>query len=191
MAVLVFGRASRRPDGAERLILGRTPVEHAIEAVRSAADGIPVVVVDGLPALRAAIPPDAPDAGVVLLHDAGRPGAPAELAAAVLAAMRPGVPAVVPLHPVTETVKVIDADSLVVATLPREELSQVQTPFAVTVETLRGLLAGLAPDAGWDDLVTALPGAEPAVVAGSDRAFLVETDADADLVEAVLAARGQ
>ena len=96
-----------------------------------------------------------------------------------------------PLLPVTETVKVVDSDSVVVATLPREELSQLQTPFAMTVETLRLLLDGLGSDAGWDDLLTAVPGVEPVVVAGSDQAFLVETDAAAVLAEAVLSVRGR
>lgn len=96
-----------------------------------------------------------------------------------------------PLLPVTETVKVVDSDSLVVATLPREELSQLQAPFAMTVATLRRLLDGLGPDTGWDDLLTAVLGVEPAVVAGSDQAFPVETDAAAVLAEAVLSVRGR
>src|SRR5664280_2272225 len=77
----------------------------------------------GLEALNAR-PPD-----IVLIHDAARPFASAELIArAIAAALRTG--AAIPALPVTDTVKSVDAAGLVDKTLERNTLRLVQTPQA-------------------------------------------------------------
>jgi 2-C-methyl-D-erythritol 4-phosphate cytidylyltransferase/2-C-methyl-D-erythritol 2,4-cyclodiphosphate synthase len=77
----------------------------------------------GLEALNAR-PPD-----IVLIHDAARPFASAELIArAIAAALRTG--AAIPALPVTDTVKSVDAAGLVDKTLDRNTLRLVQTPQA-------------------------------------------------------------
>jgi 2-C-methyl-D-erythritol 4-phosphate cytidylyltransferase/2-C-methyl-D-erythritol 2,4-cyclodiphosphate synthase len=65
----------------------------------------------------------------VLGHDAARPFAtPGLIARAIEAARKTG--AAVPGVPVADTVKRVDAESLVEATLPREQLRLIQTPQA-------------------------------------------------------------
>jgi 2-C-methyl-D-erythritol 4-phosphate cytidylyltransferase len=68
---------------------------------------------------------------VVLLHDAARPLAPPDLANAVVEAVRAGHPGAVPVLPMTDTVKQVDASGLVVASPDREQLRVAQTPVAV------------------------------------------------------------
>src|SRR5450830_1095347 len=72
-----------------------------------------------------ALAPRHPD--IVLIHDAARPFASAELVArAIAATMRTG--AAIPALPVTDTVKSVDAEGHVDKTLDRNALRLVQTP---------------------------------------------------------------
>ncbi len=90
----------------------------------------------------------APD--TVLVHDAARPFASASLIArAVEAAQVSG--AAIPVLAVTDTIKQVDADGWVTATLPRDALRQVQTPQAFNYWALRAAHA-TAATAGVDDL---------------------------------------
>jgi len=83
----------------------------------------------GLEALEARRP------NVVLVHDAARPFASAELISrAISAAKQTG--AAVPALPVTDTVKRIDSAGIVEATLERESLRLVQTPQAFAFPAL-------------------------------------------------------
>ncbi len=80
-----------------------------------------------------ALLPHAP--AIVLIHDAARPFAsPALIDAAIAAARAHG--AAIPVLPVTDTVKRVDARGTVTATLAREELRTVQTPQAFSYATL-------------------------------------------------------
>ena len=69
-----------------------------------------------------------PDAELVLVHDAARPLVEASVISAVVAALRQGAAAVIPVLPVTDTVKRVDSSGQVVATVDRTELRAVQTP---------------------------------------------------------------
>jgi 2-C-methyl-D-erythritol 4-phosphate cytidylyltransferase len=72
---------------------------------------------------------------VLLVHDAARPLAPPALAAAVLAELAAtGCAAVVPVLPLTDTVKLVDAQGLVTATPDRAGLRVLQSPVAVRAE---------------------------------------------------------
>jgi len=83
----------------------------------------------GLEALAAR----APD--IVLIHDAARPFASAELVSrAIAAAEKSG--AAIPALPVTDTVKTVDAAGLVERTLDRNSLRLVQTPQAFNFDSL-------------------------------------------------------
>jgi len=83
----------------------------------------------GLEALEARRP------NVVLVHDAARPFASAELISrAISAAKQTG--AAIPALPVTDTVKRIDSAGIVEATLERESLRLVQTPQAFAFPAL-------------------------------------------------------
>ena len=65
---------------------------------------------------------------LVLVHDAARPLVPASVISAVVAALRAGEQAVIPVLPVADTIKRVDDAGRVVATLDRTELRAVQTP---------------------------------------------------------------
>lgn len=73
--------------------------------------------------------------GVVLIHDAARPFvSPALIARAIAAARR--APAAIPALPVTDTVKLVDAEGRVSETPPRDRLVTVQTPQAFAFQPL-------------------------------------------------------
>src|SRR5436190_5530066 len=76
---------------------------------------------------------DAPE--IVLVHDAARPFTSAALVnRAIAAAEKTG--AAIPALPVTDTIKLVDNDSLITATLVRSHLRTVQTPQAFAYPTL-------------------------------------------------------
>ncbi len=77
------------------------------------------------------------EVGVVCVHDAARPFAGQPLFDAVIAAVRGGADAAVPGIPVTDTIKRIDADGVVIDTPPRDSLVAVQTPQAFRADVLR------------------------------------------------------
>jgi 2-C-methyl-D-erythritol 4-phosphate cytidylyltransferase len=68
--------------------------------------------------------------GVVIVHDVARPLAPPELLLSVLAAAGEGHDVVVPVLPLADTVKQVDAEGIVVDTPDRTGLRVVQTPQA-------------------------------------------------------------
>lgn len=65
---------------------------------------------------------------IVLVHDAARPLTPPDLFDAVADAVRGGADAVIPVLPVTDTIKRVDDTDTVVETLDRSALRAVQTP---------------------------------------------------------------
>jgi len=80
-----------------------------------------------------ALAPHAP--AIVLVHDAARPFASAELTSrAIMAARRTG--AAIPALPVTDTVKSVDAAEHITGTVDRTTLRLVQTPQAFAFDAL-------------------------------------------------------
>lgn len=117
---------------------------------------------------------------ILVVHDAARPFAPAELAAAVVDAVRSGHAAAVPVLPLTDTVKQVDDGSIVLASPDRSRLRVVQTPQAVRRDLIHEVPAA------------ALLGAVPALAArgvavhavdGHPMAFAVRTAWDLELAE--------
>lgn len=102
--------------------------------------GVPVVVVTGgstrRASVRAALEVLPAETRVVAIHDAARPFAPPDLFTAVIEGISEVTPGVVPVVPVTDTVKHI-VDGRVVRTLDRERLGLAQTPQAFEVDVLR------------------------------------------------------
>jgi 2-C-methyl-D-erythritol 4-phosphate cytidylyltransferase len=76
------------------------------------------------------------DALVVAVHDAARPFAAPDLFTAVIDAIDDATIGVIPVVPVTDTVKRV-LDGVVVGTVDREELALAQTPQAFATEALR------------------------------------------------------
>lgn len=89
---------------------------------------------------------------VVLVHDAARALAPVELIERVVAAVRAGHPGVIPVLPVTDTVKRVGAQgpggAPVLETVPRADLRRVQTPQGFRRDALLLAHASGAADAG-------------------------------------------
>jgi 2-C-methyl-D-erythritol 4-phosphate cytidylyltransferase len=122
---------------------------------------------------------------VLLVHDALRPLAPPALVARVLAELDTGCAAVVPVLPLTDTVKLVDADDLITATPDRAGLRVLQTPLAVRSELVE-------PGADPIEAVPALAAAHPVhSVAGDPLAFPVESAWDLELAELLAAEEGR
>lgn len=91
----------------------------------------------------------------VLVHDLARALTPPELIRSVAAGVAAGAPSVVPVLPVTDTVKRVDENEDVSATLDRTDLRVVQGPQGFVVEVLQRCLDG----AGRTDVpVSTVPG---------------------------------
>lgn len=130
-----------------------------------------------------------PDVDVVLVHDAARPFAPSRLADHVVRAVRGGRDAVIPVLPVTDTIKRVDDDGRVLATVGRADLRAVQTPqgfrrdlLAAAHEVARRDGYDATDDAG---LVERL-GVSVYVVVGSDEAFKITRPMDLLLAQMML-----
>ena len=73
----------------------------------------------------------------VLIHDAARALTPPGMIARVARAVLAGAEAVVPVIPVADTIKVVDAAGVVVSTPERADLRAVQTPQGFDLRALR------------------------------------------------------
>jgi 2-C-methyl-D-erythritol 4-phosphate cytidylyltransferase len=127
---------------------------------------------------------------IVLVHDAARPLAPVELVDSVAAAVRDGADAVVPVLPVPDTIKAVDAAEVVTSTLDRTSLRAVQTPQGFRRSVLEHAHAAAGGEVATDDagLVERL-GGKVHTVRGAEEAFKVTRPLDLVLAEAVLAKR--
>jgi hypothetical protein len=115
---------------------------------------------------------------LVLVHDAARCLVPPEVVERVVAALRAGAPAVVPVLPVTDTVKQVDAAGTVVRTVPRADLRAVQTPQGFARDVLeRAHDAGASGATDDASLLEAL-GLPVTTVVGDERAFKVTRPLD-------------
>ncbi|MDQ1635393.1 MAG: 2-C-methyl-D-erythritol 4-phosphate cytidylyltransferase [Frankiaceae bacterium] len=165
------------PDGEQ----DRTAAELGVRTVVGGADRRASVA-----AALAALP-DHVD--VVLVHDAARPLAPSSLADAVVGAVHAGYLGVVPGLPLTDTIKQVDADGIVVATHERGALRAIQTPQGFRRDVLERahaqvpLDSPVTDDAGLLELL----GIPVLVIDGAEDAFKVTRPADLGRAEARLA----
>lgn len=132
--------------GCVRRVVVSAPASAAEDVRAALADaGLDALVVPGDTdhdesvrlALDAALAEE-PDARHVLVHDVARALAPPELIRAVAAEVAAGAPVVVPVLPVTDTVKRVDDHGDVSATVDRADLRVTQGPVGFTVDALRG-----------------------------------------------------
>lgn len=146
-----FGRPKQFESlGPERVL------DRSVRIARDATDGVVVVVPaadaereGGVPggatrseSVRAGLAAVPAEATVVCVHDAARPFADVALYGAVVAAVAGGADAAVPGVAVTDTIKQVDGDGVVVATPERASLVAVQTPQAFRASVLRAAHAG-------------------------------------------------
>ena len=131
---------------------------------------------------------------VVLVHDAARPLTPSQVTERVIDAVTGGAGAVIPVLPVTDTLKTVDAAGIVTGTPRRSDMVAVQTPQGFRWDVLmRAHEAGasLGADeaaAATDDagLVEAIGGSVQ-TVAGDERSVKVTRPLDLALAQ-ILAA---
>ncbi|QZY53010.1 2-C-methyl-D-erythritol 4-phosphate cytidylyltransferase [Leucobacter tenebrionis] len=124
----------------------------------------------------------------VLVHDAARPFASAELFERVLAEVVRTGDAVVPALPVVDTLKRVDEDGIVHETVDRATLVAVQTPQGFVRETLAAAHATAQiqreNDAPTDDAeVVQRAGARVRTIEGEQRAHKLTTPADLAILE--------
>lgn len=118
------------------------------------------------------------DQACVLVHDAVRPLAPPALVDAVIGAVVAGHPVVVPVLPLTDTVKQVD-DGVVGATPDRTGLRVVQTPQGFRGDLRPTLLPD--PTRAWSTVDTRVH-----VVPGHPSAFAVHHTWDLELAESMI-----
>ena len=126
----------------------------------------------------------------VIVHDAARPLVPAEVVDRVVAAVRAGAEAVIPTLGVVDTVKEVDGDGVVRATLDRSRLHAVQTPQGFDRDVLqRAHAASDGGDASDDAGMVERMGVTVRIVPGHEEAFKITRPLDLVLAEAILVRR--
>ncbi|HEY8662826.1 MAG TPA: 2-C-methyl-D-erythritol 4-phosphate cytidylyltransferase [Propionibacteriaceae bacterium] len=129
-----------------------------------------------------------PEGEVVLVHDAARPLVPAEVVRGVVEAVRSGAPAVIPVVPMSDTIRQVgDAGSVVV---DRSGLCAVQTPQGFARGVLVSAHAAAAGSDYTDDAaVCEASGYEVVLVPGSREALKITEPYDLAVAEAIVAGR--
>lgn len=127
----------------------------------------------------------------VLVHDAARALTPPGLIVRVVDALRAGHAAVVPALPLSDTIKAVDANGVVLGTPERAGLRAVQTPQGFATDLLLrayqrdplGLQAGAFTD---DASLVEHVGGQVQVVEGDPLAFKITTQLDLLLARAIV-----
>ncbi|AJW42435.1 2-C-methyl-D-erythritol 4-phosphate cytidylyltransferase [Rhodococcus sp. B7740] len=176
-----------RASGAVDRIVVIVPAELLDAARRHVGDDVDVVAgglerTDSVRAGLAAVG----DAAVVLVHDAARALTPPTLIARVVAEVRAGRSAVIPVLPVVDTIKEVDIMGAVVGTPDRASLRSVQTPQGFDADVLRRAYDA-ASDISTDDagLVERIGETVHSIV-GDALAFKITTPHDLLLAQALL-----
>ena len=118
------------------------------------------------------------DVSIVLVHDAARPLVPIEVSQNVVAAIRAGAKAAIPVLPLVDTIKRVNNNGIAIETVDRNQLRRVQTPQGFNRATLD--LAYQNPEVvATDDagLMDAL-GIPVVTVAGDERSLKITTMSD-------------
>jgi len=163
-----------RVDDAQTLLGGR------VDVVAGGSER-PQTVLNALAAL-AAVDPE-----YVLIHDAARPLTPPTAIQRVIDALRAGSRAVIPVLPVSDTIKAVDANGVVLGTPERSGLRAVQTPQGFETGLLRRAYERASDLEVTDDAsLLERMGVPVQTVAGDPLAFKITTPLDLQLARAVL-----
>jgi 2-C-methyl-D-erythritol 4-phosphate cytidylyltransferase len=199
------------------MLEGERVIDRSLSTARAAADHVVVVLAPGDTAegealvergladvaveggaeradsVRAALAVIAADAAVIVVHDAARPLASAELHQAVVAVVHAGADAVIPGVAVSDTVKRVEhdahGDAVVVETLDRAHLVAVQTPQAFRADLLRTAHAD-GGDATDDAALVEAVGGTVVVVPGEATNLKITGPHDLAVAAALLRALG-
>ena len=129
--------------------------------------------------------------GIILVHDAARALTPPALIDEVAESVRRGHGAVIPVLPVVDTIKRVDAAEDVVATVDRSELRAVQTPQGFRREILVKAHAEALDDHTADAGMVEKLGLPVHCVAGSAYAMKITRPIDLIVAEALLASEAE
>lgn len=125
----------------------------------------------------------------VLVHDISSPLVSADLTERVVEGLRGGGTVVMPALAVTDSVKAVDGNGSITATVDRSLLRAVQYPRGFTIDALAGLLER-GTSGEFDEIAAAIDAAVPVTyVDGDPDAFRAELPRDAEFVEAIIASR--
>jgi 2-C-methyl-D-erythritol 4-phosphate cytidylyltransferase len=163
----------------------------SLDAVRALLEPIaPVVVVAGGASrqlsVAAALAAADPALDIVLVHDAARALAPPALIERVAAAVRAGSPAVIPVLPVIDTIKQVDAAGRVLGTVDRAVLRAVQTPQGFRRDVLVAAHAAAVDEHTDDAGLAEKIGVPVQTVPGDEAALKITRPADLRLAELYL-----
>lgn len=199
-AVVVAGGTGTRFGGPKQLaeLGGRRVLDHSIDAMRPHAAGVVVVasecgsaeslgvsaVVDGgssrSASVRNGLAAVSEQATHVLIHDAARPLVGPEVVSRVTNELTAGAEAVVPVVPVTDTLRSVDG-----GTVDRDRLVGVQTPQGFRLSTLLAA-HGRGQDATDDAAIIEQVGIPVVHVEGSPRNIKITVPDDLVVAEALL-----
>ena len=202
--IVVAGGSGRRWGGHKQFesLCGARVIDRSVAVAAAVCDGVvavvpaddagsPVTTVSGADhvvvggvtrsgSVRAGLSVVPENAAVVLVHDAARPLAPVGVFERVVAAVRSGADAVVPVVAVVDTIRRVGA-----GVVDRDELRAVQTPQGFRAEALRAVHRD-APEASDDAGLVEAAGGNVVLVEG-DRVNLKLTDPiDRIVAEALL-----
>ena len=150
--VVAAGSGARFGGPKQFSILGeRRVLDWSVETAKGVSAGVVVVlppteaereggVVGGATrseSVRCGLAAVPPEATIICVHDAARPFASAHLYREVIAQVHSGADGAVPALSVTDTIKQVNAQNIVVATPDRATLVAVQTPQAFRASVLR------------------------------------------------------
>lgn len=123
------------------------------------------------------------DVDLILIHDAARPLVPVSVTQAVIAELRNGAQAVIPVLPVTDTIKRVNAGDVVIETIDRSALRRVQTPQGFTRVALHSAYADPSHVATDDAGLMETLGIPVRIVEGSERALKITTQLDLHIAQ--------
>jgi 2-C-methyl-D-erythritol 4-phosphate cytidylyltransferase len=126
------------------------------------------------------------DVDVVLVHDAARPLVPPEVITNVVAAVRNGHAAVVPVVPLVDTIRTVTGDASLGAAVSRDSLRAVQTPQGFTRDVLQRAHAEVDAPVTDDAGMVERLGIAVHAVDGHEDAFKVTRPLDVVLAEALI-----
>lgn len=161
------------------------------EAIRALPCAVPLVAVEGGVRRQDSVANGlaaAPDAAWYLVHDGARPLVTPDLAARVLAAARESG-AAVPVVPVVDTMKRVDAEGRIVETVGRAPLRAAQTPQAFRGRLLRTAHETVTDDMTDDAAMVEALGAAVATVEGERENLKVTTPLDLEIARTLLRLR--
>jgi 2-C-methyl-D-erythritol 4-phosphate cytidylyltransferase len=122
----------------------------------------------------------------VLVHDVARPFVPEPVVSAVVAALRAGAAAVIPVVPIHDTVRRVEPDGSLAGLVDRSTLAAVQTPQGFHRDVLADAhRLGTDLEATDDAALVEALGHRVVAVEGADEAFKITTVADLVRAEAV------